>query len=91
MPGAELTAIHECLSDILHHPKIKRVTIHSDCKMAVDSFAKGETYSQLTACGAIWADIWKVIDELDEQGIKVDIRKVKAHTDDDNLIWLRCH
>ena len=42
VPRAELTAIHECLSDILHHPKIKRVTIHSDCKMAVDSFAKGK-------------------------------------------------
>ena len=85
VPRAELTAIHECLSDLQNHPMIKHITIHSDCKMAVDSYAKGKTYSQLTACGAIWADIWKVVEILDQQGIKVEIKKVKAHTEDDNI------
>ena len=53
--------------------------------MAVDRFAKGKTYSQLTACGAIWADIWKVIELMDRKRINVDIHKVKARTDDDNI------
>ena len=85
MPRAELTAIHECLNDLKDHQRIKHVTIHSDCKMAVDSFAKGKTYSKLTACGSIWADIWHIIDYMADKGIKVGIHKVKAHTDDDNI------
>ena len=84
VPRAELTALHECLSDLKDHPRIKHVTIHSDCKMAVDSYAKGKTYSQLTTCGSIWADIWQVVEYKDPRGIKVTIHKVKAQTEDDN-------
>ena len=53
--------------------------------MAVDSFAKGKVYAKRTACGAIWADIWEVIEELEGKGITISILKVKAHTDDDQL------
>ena len=42
-------------------------------------------YSQLTACGAIWADIWTIIQDLQASGVNVTIRKVKAHTEDKAL------
>ena len=31
------------------------------------------------------ADVWTLIEELDQKGVKVQIKKVKAHTDDDQL------
>ena len=46
--------------------------------MAVDSFDKGKVYAQRTACGAIWADIWEVIEELEGKKMTVSIPKVKA-------------
>ena len=79
-PRAELTAIKTCLMDLKDHPRIKRAEIYSDCKMAVDSYAKGMQYAQLTACGAIWADIWVLVEVLESKGVTVEIKEVKAHT-----------
>ena len=53
--------------------------------MAVDSFAKGKTYAQRTACRAIWADVWKIVEELEHKGVSLHMFKIKAHTDDDQL------
>ena len=52
--------------------------------MAVDSYAKGKASSQLTRCGAIWADVWHIGEYVENKGIKVSIRKVKAQTEDEN-------
>ena len=51
--------------------------------MAVDGFQRGKAYSQLSACGAIWADIWDTIQELSANQVRVTILKVKAHTEDE--------
>ena len=85
VPRAELTAIRTCLQDLSDHHRIKEIEIFSDCKMAVDGFARGRSYSQLTACGAIWAELCILIEELSAKGITIRIRKVKAHSDDDVL------
>ena len=53
--------------------------------MAVDTFLKGNAYALRTACGAIWSDIWQVIEEFKQNGLSIDVRKVKAQTDDDQL------
>ena len=56
--------------------------------MAVDSFAKGKVYSQKTKCGAIWADIWSIIEELEAKGVVLSMLQVKAHTDDEQVAAL---
>ena len=85
VPRAELTAIFECLDDLKQCPNLIEITLYSDCKMAVDSFAKGKVYAQRTACGAIWADIWEILKELEGRGVTLSILKVKAYADDDQL------
>ena len=45
VPRAELKAIHHCLASIKHHKTIGRLTIVSDCKMAVDGLHKGRQYT----------------------------------------------
>ena len=81
-------AILTCLMDIKGHATNKHVTIYSDCKMAVDGFKKGRAYSKLTACGAIWADIWDVVEEIHQSGGSVTVLKVKAHSEDENIVPL---
>ena len=81
VPRAELTAILNCLLDLKGHKTIKNITIYSDCKMAVDGFQRGPAYSKLTACGAIWADICDVIQDLKISHVDVTILKVKSHTE----------
>ena len=88
VPRAELTAILTCLLDIKHHPTIRTVTIYSDCKMAVDGYNRGRAYSQLTSCGALWADIWDCIEEIRTGGVQVHIRKVKAHCEEEAIVPL---
>ena len=56
--------------------------------MAVDSFAKGKVYSQKNKCGAIWADTWSIIDDLEAKGIAISMLKVKAHTADEQVAAL---
>ena len=56
--------------------------------MAVDSFAKGKVDSQKTKYGAIWADIWSIVEELEAKGIYISMLKVKAHTDDEQVAAL---
>ena len=85
MPRAELTAILQCLNDLTQCPNIVEIILYSGCKMAVDSSAKGKVYAQRTTCGATWAVIWGVLEELEEKRTIVSILKVKAHTDDDQL------
>ena len=46
VPRAELRAILECLNDLKQCPALEEIVLYSDCKMAVDSFAKGKVYSQ---------------------------------------------
>ena len=46
VPRAELRAILECLNDLKQCPNLEEIILYSDCKMAVDSFAKGKVYSQ---------------------------------------------
>ena len=43
---------------------------------------------QKTKCGAIWADIWSIIDELEAKGIAISMLKVKAHTEDEQVAAL---
>ena len=88
VPRAELRAILECLNDLKQCPNLEEIILYSDCKLAVDSFAKGKAYSQLTKCGAIWADIWSIIEELRAKGVSVSMLKVKAHTDDEQVAAL---
>ena len=88
VPRAEFTAILHCLLDIKGHETIKRITIYSDCKMAVDGFQKGRAFSKLTACGAIWADIWDIVEDIQGGGRQVNIIKVKAHSEDEAVVPL---
>ena len=85
MPWAELQAILECFSDLKQCPNLEEIILYSDCKMAVDSFGKGKVYTKRTACGAIWEDFWELMEKLERKGVTTYIRKVKAHTDDDQL------
>ena len=71
--------------DFKDRKTIKYITIHSGCEMVVNSFAKWKSYSQLTACGGIWADIWAMVDQRESRWIKDRIHKIKAHTEDENL------
>ena len=88
VPRAELTALLTCLMDIKGHDTIRTIIIYSDCKMAVDGFHKGRAYSKLTACGAIWSDIWDCVDEIQRQGGTVELRKVKAHCEEEAIVPL---
>ena len=54
VPRAEFRDIHHCLFSIKHHETIKNVTIHSDCKMAVDGFRKGRQHMSPTQLDQLW-------------------------------------
>ena len=81
-PRAELQAILECFKDLKQCPNLAKIIFYSDCKMAVGSFDKGKVYAQRTACGAIWGDIWEIVEDLEGKGIPLSTCKVQAHTDD---------
>ena len=89
IPRAELAAILECLDDLKQNTRIKEIMLYSDCNMAVDSYAKGKCYAQETKCGAIWVDIWEVIDHHEQKGVKISMLNVKSHTDNEQVAALQ--
>ena len=53
VPRAEFKAIHHCLYTLKNHKCIQRLTIISDCKMAVDGMQKCRQYTSKTK-RSIW-------------------------------------
>ena len=76
---AELRAIHHCLSSIKDHPRIRQVTIYSDCKMAVDEIAKGRQYTSKTKLGQLWSMDWDEYEACIRHGTSITVIKVKSH------------
>ena len=73
VPWAELRAIHHCLSSIKTHKRIKKLTIYSDCKMAVDGIAKGRQYTSQTKLGQLWASVWDEYEACLSNGIQIEV------------------
>ena len=82
VPRAELRAIHHCLSSIKDNPRIRQVTIYSDCKMAVDGIAKGSQYKSKTKLGQRWSMVWDEYEACIRHGISITVIKVKSHETD---------
>ena len=83
---AELKAIHHCLVTLKHHKNIRKLTIVSDCKMAVDGLHKGRQYTSKTRLGILWRDIWDGYEQCTQQGIQITVVKVKSHAKEEHQV-----
>eukprot|EP00973_Karenia_brevis_P086627 12012808-Karenia_brevis.AAC.1 len=64
---------------------VTSVTVWSDSKILVDGFQKEKATPQPGMC-TDWEDVWdRVDDALAERNVSVQVRKVKAHTSDQNI------
>eukprot|EP00973_Karenia_brevis_P029484 4067576-Karenia_brevis.AAC.1 len=63
---------------------VTSVTVWSDSNIVVDGFQQGKATLQSGMC-TDWEDLWDRVDASAARNVSVQVRKVKAHTPDQNI------
>ena len=66
VPRAEITARIEFVRELEISPRIKKMVLHSDCKMVVDLLNECKERCKQSRLWELWRDSWELYDRIED-------------------------